>query len=361
MLTQQLCRPAGLSAGTTPVTSPRITPNRSVSPRVRPLEVTERLRRIRASAPKFYAVPRNRVAHEGETVRFQCSIAGHPEPWATWHKDGKPVVPSGRVRMTELEDLRILEIREVTNGDSGLYKVALENDVGRIEASARLDVVAHRVASSDGLRARSLSPRTSPTYTKSILGASSKLGTRTRLYCDIKATPAPFLRWYKDGVPLEDSLKYSTEYDGEIASIEIDDVQREDEGLYTCVATNVNGTAETSVYLEVISDEKQAPEIIEPLSKDVQSVEGSAVKLELKVRGSQPLDVIWFKDGCVLPDCKDFVQSYCDGLITLWLPEVYGRDSGNYRCEVYNLYGEAYSKTTLEVLGEFYFKNLKSN
>ena len=30
--------------------------------------------RLKAAAPKFYAVPHNRVAEEGETVRFQCAI-----------------------------------------------------------------------------------------------------------------------------------------------------------------------------------------------------------------------------------------------------------------------------------------------
>lgn len=32
----------------------------------------------KCAAPKFYAMPHNRLAEEGETVRFQCAIAGHP-------------------------------------------------------------------------------------------------------------------------------------------------------------------------------------------------------------------------------------------------------------------------------------------
>nr|CAH7728979.1 unnamed protein product [Callosobruchus chinensis] len=117
LLRQQLRRPAGLLDTPTPSSTPRVTPIRSVSPYVRrrepPAPVTapsvERVRRIRATAPKFYARPHDRVAEEGETVRFQCAVAGHP----------------ARIRITEKEDLRTLEISDVTTNDSGSYRVIL--------------------------------------------------------------------------------------------------------------------------------------------------------------------------------------------------------------------------------------------
>jgi myosin-light-chain kinase len=74
-------------------------------------------------------------------VRFQCAIAGHPTPWVTWDKDGLLVTPSARLTLTEREDLRILEISEVTVEDAGFYRITLENEVGRVEASARLEVI----------------------------------------------------------------------------------------------------------------------------------------------------------------------------------------------------------------------------
>jgi len=97
--------------------------------------------RLKAAAPKFYAVPHNRVAEEGETVRFQCAIAGHPTPWVSWDKDGILVTPSARLTLSERDDLRILEISEVTVEDAGFYRITLENEVGRVEASARLEVI----------------------------------------------------------------------------------------------------------------------------------------------------------------------------------------------------------------------------
>lgn len=64
------------------------------------------------------------IAEEGETVRFQCAVAGHPDPWVKWYKDEQEIVPSSRLTITEREDLRTLEIKDVTVADSGIYKVS---------------------------------------------------------------------------------------------------------------------------------------------------------------------------------------------------------------------------------------------
>lgn len=311
-------------------------------------------RRIRATAPKFYSYPHNRVAEEGETVRFQCAVAGHPDPWVTWQKDGEVVTPSARLRITEREDIRTLEISEVSHKDSGIYKIILENDVGRVEASAKLDVIHHRFASSSGLRARSLSPRAAPIYTRSLMAGPATIGSRARLHCDIRAAPTSFWRWYKDGIPLENGEKYQSSSDESVAILEVISVDMEDAGTYKCVSVNDNDTEEYFAYLEVKEEEYLPPTIVNSLSKKMQVVEGNPVKFELHVRGSQPLDVVWMKDGCLLPDCDDFKQSVTEeGAISLSLADVYQEDSGCYRCEVYNIFGDIFASCQLEVLGKY--------
>lgn len=353
LLKEQLIRPPGMINGSTPTTTPRTTPIRSISPRPRPREIVStetQYRRIRATAPKFYAYPHNKVAEEGETVRFQCAVAGHPDPWVTWEKDGNVLTPSSRHRITEREDLRTLEISDVHPSDSGVYKIILENDVGRVEASAKLDVIRHRIVSARGLRARSLSPRAAPIYSKGLVGGSARVGSRTRLYCDVNSIPTPSLRWFKDDVPLENCERYKFCFDGTVAALEIDNVSVEDGGLYTCVATNENGSSDTHAKLEVHEDEYLPPEVIQSLPKRFKVIEGSPVNLEVKAIGTQPFDVVWMKDGCILPDSFDFRQSITkDGTIILHLPCAYSQDSGDYRCEIYNVYGDAFSTCNLEV------------
>lgn len=129
--------------------------------------------RLRAAPPKFYAVPHDRVAEEGETVRFQCAVSGHPDPFVRWERDGREVTTTSRVRVTEREDLKVLEISDVKPEDSGVYKVVLENSLGKVEASARLEVIRHRAVAARGLRARSSSPRPGYRRTYDSLSGSS--------------------------------------------------------------------------------------------------------------------------------------------------------------------------------------------
>lgn len=93
-------------------------------------------------------MPHNRLVQEGETVRFQCAIVGHPAPWIRWDKNGIIVTPSTRISIKERDDIKILEIIDVMREDAALYRVIAENDFGRIEASARLEVISMLFAQS---------------------------------------------------------------------------------------------------------------------------------------------------------------------------------------------------------------------
>uniref|UniRef100_A0A2A4IV22 KASH domain-containing protein n=1 Tax=Heliothis virescens TaxID=7102 RepID=A0A2A4IV22_HELVI len=164
-LSQRLRRPpALLSAASTPRSTPRSTPARSVSRTPGP--DTRRLcSPSRQMAPSFYTYPFNKVVEEGETVTFKCAVKGQPSPWATWDKDGIIITPSARFTIKEKDELlRILEIEQVTIEDVGVYRITIENEFGRAEASARLEVITQKGKFYAGVRAYSASPRKSLTY-----------------------------------------------------------------------------------------------------------------------------------------------------------------------------------------------------
>ncbi|XP_046976837.1 titin-like isoform X2 [Vanessa cardui] len=164
-LSQRLRRPpALLSAASTPRSTPRTTPARSLSrtPGPDPRRFCSPSREI---APKFYTYPFNRVAEEGDTIVFQCAVKGLPPPWATWDKDGIIITPSARISIKEKDEmLRILEIEQVTIEDVGLYRISLENEYGRAEASARLEVITQKGKFYGSTRSYSVSPRKTLPY-----------------------------------------------------------------------------------------------------------------------------------------------------------------------------------------------------
>jgi hypothetical protein len=320
LLSRQLSRPTFLSVNSTPRSTPRSTPARSMSPLSLHLSMLNssnnlsyRQRRYRFQAPKFYSVPHNRVCEEGETVRFQCAIAGHPVPWSTWDKDGIIVTPSTRFTIKERDDLRYLEIDEVCFEDAGLYRITLENDYGRIEATARLDIIKSRKSSGKGIRATSApSARNSRSASRRIMGYSTKIGGRMALATQTRASSIPAKKTvYHNGYDITncDRVKV-TENEDEIL-IEIDNVKTYDEGEYTLVLESANDVFTTSTFARVhydedeVFNEKIPPKIGRDL-RNVTSIEGLPLDLSLNVDCKTPFDYVWLKDDELIHNSDDF-------------------------------------------------------
>lgn len=302
LLSRQLTRPSGLlSASSTPRSTPRATPIRSMSPmmsyRSTSINVTQQ-RHNKFMSPKFYAVPHSRVAEEGETVQFQCAIAGHPMPWSTWDKDGTIVTPTTRITIKERDDLRILEIDEVTHEDAGLYRITLENEYGRIEATARLDIIGSgRSAAGRGLRIGS-SPRRNISVSRRLMGSSTRVGGRLALAANFRGTSAPTRKYYHNGNDVNlDDPRIKINEDNFNIDLTIENAQPKDEGLYTCIAENEFSISASSTYVTLFQNEseivKQAPEFVRAL-ESIETVEnGQHLDLACQVQSFTPFDVQW--------------------------------------------------------------------
>lgn len=340
LLSRQLSRPMTfLSPNSTPRSTPRSTPARSMSPLSLHLSLISnninlsyRQRRFRFSAPKFYSVPHNRVCEEGDTVRFQCAIAGHPIPWSTWDKDGIIVTPSQRFIIKERDDLRYLEIEEVCFEDAGLYRITLENEYGRIEATARLDIIKSGKQHRRGIRASSAPNRDSRSISRRIMGYSTRIGIFKGLFritlssplfnfsggrmalATQRASSIPAKKTvYHNGYDITDCNRLTiTENNNEIL-LEIDAVKTYDEGEYTLMLEDDDGNiTTTSTFAKVhyvddeIFDEKIPPKIRQHLNKNVTSIEGIPLDLTFEIDCKIPFDYVWLHNDEILINSDDF-------------------------------------------------------
>jgi Immunoglobulin I-set domain len=279
------------------------------------INLSYRQRRFRFSAPKFYSVPHNRVCEEGDTVRFQCAIAGHPTPWSTWDKDGIIVTPSQRYVIKERDDLRYLEIEEVCFEDAGLYRITLENEYGRIEATARLDIIKSNKTHRRGLRASSAPNRDSRSLSRRIMGYSTRIGGRMALASQAppRASSIPSKKTvYHNGYDISDSKRLTiTENNNEIL-LEIDNVKTYDEGEYTLMLESDNGIITTSTFAKVhyVDDEifleKLPPKIRRHLRGEVRCDEGLPLDLTLEIDCQIPYDYVWMRDDELIVNSDDF-------------------------------------------------------
>lgn len=254
----------------------------------------------------------SRVCEEGDTVRFQCAIAGHPVPWSTWDKDGIIVTPSTRFTIKERDDMRYLEIEEVCFEDAGLYRITLENDYGRIEATARLDIIKSRKSSTRGIRATSApSSRNSRSVSRRIMGYSTKIGGRMALATQTRASSIPAKKTvYHNGYDITSCERLSIiENENEIL-IEMINVKKSDEGEYTLMMESSN-ILTTSTFARVLyTDEEDLNELLPPTIEknliDIISIEGLPVDLTLELNCQIPFDYVWMKDDEIIPNSDDF-------------------------------------------------------
>lgn len=79
-------------------------------------------------------------------------------------------------------------------------------------------------------------------------------GETANLSCSVKGKPVPEVIWMKNGHDIDENERMKTTYNGFDCCLTIRDVDIEDDGRYSCEATNVNGRASTYARLAVVTD-----------------------------------------------------------------------------------------------------------
>uniref|UniRef100_H3DHE5 receptor protein-tyrosine kinase n=1 Tax=Tetraodon nigroviridis TaxID=99883 RepID=H3DHE5_TETNG len=94
--------------------------------------------------------------------------------------------------------------------------------------------------------------RKRPWLTQNLTNQDVNCSSTLKLECYARGVPRPEITWYKNGVLLKQSPGITLSEDGVLI---IDRVKKDDEGLYSCVAKNVEGSANTSASITVHGDE----------------------------------------------------------------------------------------------------------
>uniref|UniRef100_A0A8C4UEZ2 Ig-like domain-containing protein n=1 Tax=Falco tinnunculus TaxID=100819 RepID=A0A8C4UEZ2_FALTI len=126
----------------------------------------------------------------------------------------------------------------------------------------------------------------------------------------------------------------------------------QDEGEYTCVASNVHGETACSAHLHVRQRTAGVPCFArEPDS--VRCAPGFSAVFEYTVAGEPCPDVLWFKGSEQLSsDARCSVVHHPDGSGSLTVQQCTEEDTGLYTCRAVNVLGEATCSAELLVLPE---------
>ncbi|XP_025602051.2 titin homolog isoform X2 [Athalia rosae] len=213
--------------------------------------------------PLFVTKPLSTDAVEGDTVIILCEVVGDPKPDVMWLRDFlRPDyyrdAPHFR-RVGEGPQYR-LEIPYAKLDFTGTYTVIAKNCHGEAKAIISLQIYAKGQGKEDSMDQASVKHGkvvTLPIVKRELKDLRCCDGDAVSLECKVHATPAPDIRWEKDGRLLPLGGDFASFFDGETARLSIQHIYPEDEGEYTCVAYNDLGKAFTSACLVVDGERNQ--------------------------------------------------------------------------------------------------------
>uniref|UniRef100_A0A669QG19 Neurofascin n=1 Tax=Phasianus colchicus TaxID=9054 RepID=A0A669QG19_PHACC len=281
--------------------------------------------RVKA-APYWLDEPQNLILAPGEDGRLVCRANGNPKPSIQWLVNGEPIEGSPPNPSREVAGDTIV-FRDTQIGSSAVYQCNASNEHGYLLANAFVSVL--------DVPPRILAPR------NQLIKVIQY--NRTRLDCPFFGSPIPTLRWFKNGQGNTlDGGNYKAHENG---SLEMSMARKEDQGIYTCVATNILGKAEAQVRLEV-----KDPTRIVRGPEDQVVKRGSMPRLHCRVKHDPTLKltVTWLKDDAPLY-IGNRMKKEDDGLTIYGVAE---KDQGDYTCVASTELDKDSAKAYLTVLGK---------
>ncbi|RXN18375.1 hemicentin-2 isoform X1 [Labeo rohita] len=266
--------------------------------------------------PRIQPAPTSLKALIGQTVVLPCVVQGEPSPQISWLHNGLPV---GNDRM--------LKIQAVQHSDSGTYSCVARNSAGEDTIEIVLNILEGPYFETNG---------------ETIIESVSN--SRVFIPCPARGSPAPWVRWFKNGLEIHMERSEHGVSLAENGSLVIGTASASHSGDYKCVATNEAGSVERKTRLKV----NVPPEI-----------QDDGQPLNLTVTLKQPLTlgcdafgiptptITWTKNNRpVLETPGVYLQN---GKRLLKIYRVQHDHAGHFACTAQNSAGEARREYTIEV------------
>lgn len=163
---------------------------------------------------------------EKETVLMNCRVDSYPEAKLIWYHDESEIrLDEQKYSQQKDGNCYTLKIKGATRVDAGRYSVKCSNDQGSITSSTKLLI------------------KCTPEFTKTLKNLTVTEGdTEVVLAVALKAYPKPNLKWFIDGIEIEEKRKeFRQEVDDSEYRLIIREANTALQGMYSCTVMNDYG------------------------------------------------------------------------------------------------------------------------
>ncbi|KAL0268356.1 UNVERIFIED_CONTAM: hypothetical protein PYX00_010329 [Menopon gallinae] len=272
--------------------------------------------------------------YQGE-LTWTCEAFGIPDVNYTWFKNGEilrpeTLSPSERARY-RIQD-NVLTIKDLdSERDAAMYQCRASNQLRTKYSSAQLRVLFFKPS----FKKRPLEP---VTYAGE--------GGNVTIMCNPEAAPKPKFVWKKDNNVIGSGGRRRILENGNLI---INRVSRDDEGLYTCTASNRYGVDESYGNLVVL----RGPRLTEGLPPRIVTAVNENFTLHCEAVTDELLDTafIWTHNGIRLHDKDRHQMRVVPDGNTLYIYNATFAEAGEYECIVKGAIGRISSRTTVVIQG----------
>lgn len=293
------------------------------------------------------------LANEKSNLKLECQVTGLPKPTAKWFYGNEEIKNSDKYKLESKQDSYFLNIKSLSVGEKGMYRVDAENSVGTTVSKIIVDL------------------NTIPVFVKEIENVEVVLENDTQkveFVCVFNSKPKADVTWWyqnkeiKDGGSnagsdyfiSEESTADAEETETTTATLKIQNISTVDAGSFKCKVKNCAGEANTAAVLSVL----KAPVILQQLPAAINLNEKEEIKLEGRVSDAVPKAVVsWFKDDVELKTSKRLIiakpvieTATSSAMYTLTIPESLPTDVGRYTLRAVNKLTTVETNCSIDIL-----------
>jgi hypothetical protein len=194
-----------------------------------------------------------------------------------------------------------------------------------------------------------------PKFLNYLESSEVKEGESFVFECQVVGLPTPDIKWLKYNSPICENSNYKINFVNGNCRLEILNVSSSDAAVFSCVASNLAGTSQTTANLIVIEEPKQQllqepPRFIRNLQNGYAN-EKSSFEFNCIVEGSPLPSLQWFKNDICVDNYPNFNITYNNGAASLVIPNVSLTDQGVFSARASNEVGFIECSAILSVEG----------
>ncbi|XP_055631251.1 contactin isoform X2 [Toxorhynchites rutilus septentrionalis] len=287
--------------------------------------------------PNFTIPLRDKIKDYQSSVTFLCEAFAIPDVNYTWYKNAELLDYSkNKINRDKyiIQD-NVLKINNLDpEEDDGMYQCKATNQLKGVYSSAQLRVLSIKPS----FKKKPLEPEIYSIY-----------NGNTTIECEPEAAPRPKIVWKKDGNVVGSGGHRRIMPTG---TLYISSTSRDDEGVYTCVASNSQGVEESKSRLIVLQElrfiEQLPPKVIKQINE--------MLYLKCDVSYDELLDVafLWAQNGRII-DANNDLQSVDPRIVvnynSLEVHNLTLLDAGEYECIAKSAVNRIVSKTNVYIQG----------